>query len=586
MAAKRSKKGALKPKMPKRIFAQASTLSIGNTSLFNTAGMGFDGSVDAFQSDPAVTNRAVCMLSKAGFEVLQVTPYTINIAGSQALYEKTFQTELEIVQREVIKPGGIEDLAEFVECPETDIDGLVNTDRSDLAEVLEGVAIEEPRYFMAGPSPLPPNKEYWHLRVPAGISLGANADRAHRVGITGKGIKVSMVDSGHYRHPFFTQRGYRVAPVVLGPAASDPTKDEHGHGTGESANLFAVAPDAELLPVKINFVNSIGAFNKAVALRPDIITCSWGSSRKNPPLSAADQVLAVAVAAAWNDGIIVVFSAGNGHFGFPGQHPDVISAGGVFRDVDDALRASDYASGFMSNLYPGRLVPDVCGLVGRQPGAAYIMLPVEPGCKIDREGAGGPHPPRDETRQNDGWAAFSGTSAAAPQLAGAAALIKQACGGLRPDQVRSILKRTAVDVKAGNCNPVCSPPSGNPATAGVDRATGHGLVNAQKAVLLAKLHCLVIREPVRGQPPDSGRTRPPHLPRPPEPVRRPEPVSPPIASSNTESWSVDPCGEVDATGETSLEALYRRGMSLTEEDVEAIEQMIIGSEMDDLDGDE
>ena len=79
----------------------------------------------------------------------------------------------------------------------------------------------------------------------------------------------------------------------------------------------------------MSFVNSIGGFNAAVGLGPDIITCSWGSSIRFGPLSAARQALAAAIAAAVAAGIVVVFSAGNGHFGFPGQHPDVISAGGV-----------------------------------------------------------------------------------------------------------------------------------------------------------------------------------------------------------------------------------------------------------------
>ena len=53
---------------------------------------------------------------------------------------------------------------------------------------------------------------YWHLDVPADVSLGCNADRAHRAGITGRGIRVAMVDSGWQPHPFFTDRGYRVEP--------------------------------------------------------------------------------------------------------------------------------------------------------------------------------------------------------------------------------------------------------------------------------------------------------------------------------------------------------------------------------------
>jgi subtilisin family serine protease len=241
--------------------------------------------------------------------------------------------------------------------------------------------------------------------------------------------------------------------------------------------------------VKINFVNSVGAFNAAVALNPDIISCSWGSSVPNPPLSAANQIMASAVANAVSNGITVVFSAGNGQWGFPGQHPDVISAGGVYMREDGTFEATPYASGFASNVYPGRNVPDCCGLVGLPPRAMYIMLPVEPGDEADMDRSGGTHPNGDETAADDGWAAFSGTSAAAPQLAGVCALMKQACHKLEPAIIKQIIMKTSRDVTSGNCNPSTG---GHPATPGVDLATGHGLVDASAATITAWLRCFIV----------------------------------------------------------------------------------------------
>ncbi len=479
--------------IPDIIYAQASPHSLGGVSLFE-GGARIDSTTYAnFNSEPQILNRAALALQEAGFTILQISPQTINIAGPREAYEAAFNTTITAEERDVIKPSG-EDTATFLDSPSADLPGLIGTRGTRFSDLLEGVALEEPRYFMA-PSMFPPLKAYWHLNVPAGISLGCNADKAHRGGITGKGIKIAMVDSGHYKHPFFTGRGYRVAPVTLGPAASFPLKDESGHGTGESANIFAVAPDIDLLPVKINFVNSIGAFNTAVGLGPHIITCSWGSSKLNPPLSAADQALASAIAAAVANKIIVIFSAGNGHFGFPGQHPDVISAGGVFMKPDESLTTSDYSSGFASLIYPGRKVPDLSGLVGMKPKAAYIMLPLEPGDQIDQGNGGGVHPNGDETSKTDGWAAFSGTSAAAPQLAGAAALVKQACPGLTPAQVRNILMKGAKDVTTGVNN------NGNASGPGYDIGTGAGLVDAHKSVMLAKVQCLGPITPIVIQPP-------------------------------------------------------------------------------------
>lgn len=467
--------------LPREIYAQASPTSIGGSSLFDATAPVTADTVEGYRSDQGLTNEAVMRLRDAGFRVLDVSPVTINIAGPPAAYERTFGTTLTTEERPVLKGGRRRDTATFIETDDTAMPGLIETSRSDLADVLEGVAIERPVYPFAANAFAPP-KEYWHLSMPGDVSVGVNADRAHRGRVTGRGVRLVMVDSGWFEHPYFRARGYRADPVVLGPAASKPKADESGHGTGESANAFAVAPDIRFGMVKMSFTNSTGAFNKAVALNPHIISNSWGADIEKGPLSAADKALAAAIAQAVASGIVVVFSAGNGHWGFPGQHPDVISAGGVYLLADGGKRASNYSSGFASKIYAGRDVPDVSGLVGEVPRAAYIMLPVEPGDAIDQDlASSGNHPHGDETKPGDGWAAFSGTSAAAPQVAGACALLKQAAPNLTPRQVRRILKRTATDVKAG------TNAHGNKAKPGFDLATGSGLVNAHRAVLLAKV---------------------------------------------------------------------------------------------------
>jgi Subtilase family len=562
--------------MPKRIFAQVSPRSIGGVSLFDAnAGSQITAeTVPNFFSEESVVNRSVDLLRQAHFEVLQVSPTTINIAGSKTTYEQAFRTQLREEERDVIKPGAMEATATFIESSlPGGLPGLISTQGTAFADVIEGVAIEVPRYYMA--NMFPPPVKYWHLDVPADISLGCNADLAHRTGITGKDVKVAMVDSGHYKHPFFIGRGYRVQSVLLAPGATNPLADESGHGTGESANIFAVAPDIELLPVKMNFANTKAAFDAAVGLNPSIITCSWGSSNRNGPLSAADQALAASIATAVASGIIVIFSAGNGHWGFPGQHPDVISAGGVYMEPDGTMRASDYASGFMSNIYPSRRVPDLSGLVGMRsndpnsPGAMYIMLPIEPNDEIDRGqyngGAnhylspGATPPYGDETANNDGWATFSGTSAAAPQLAGAAALVKQACPRLTPADVKDVLMRSARDVTQGNCSPSTG---ANPAIVGPDTATGNGLVDAQKAVLMAKIRCIRISpigpSPIGPRPPITV-TNPPII-----PITPIIPPRPPISPINPAPQPQGSMAEPAAQG----------GVPLTPEDIQTLENMI------------
>ena len=186
-------------------------------------------------------------------------------------------------------------------------------------------------------------------------------------------------------------------------------------------------------------------------------------------------------------------------------------------------------SGFTSRIYSGRNVPDVSGLVGMRPRAQSIMLPVEPDDNIDRNLSGGNHPNGDETARNDGWAAFSGTSAAAPQIAGICALIKQACKRLSTSQVRSILKRSARDVTVGNSNPSTG---ANPATPGPDLATGHGLADAYRATIIARFRCILRPPVVLPQPPIV--VRPPIIQPTPRPIPHPGPIPPLMEEGVTE----------------------------------------------------
>ncbi|CAC5340377.1 MULTISPECIES: S8 family serine peptidase [Planktothrix] len=471
--------------VPPIVYAEASVNSQGGVSLFRSSELITSENITQFYSRPQQVNLAIQRLKAEGFEVLETGRVTLSIAGSADLYERVFNTQIIAKDKTVIKGGGLESIGTFLDTPDTDIIGFVDTSSSPLSDLIEGIALSEPVYYtdVGRPSESPPNPSYWHL-IPQDIAQELNAVTAHQQGIKGQGINVVMVDSGWYSHPFFARNRYR-GKVILAAGCINPEVDENGHGTGESANLFSVAPEINFTMVKGNFKNSIAAFKKAVSLRPDIVSCSWGSSKQYAPLSAYDIALTANIADAVYQGIIVVFSAGNGHWGFPSQHPDVIAAGGVYLDSDGKLEASNYASGFSSNIYSGRIVPDICGLVGKKPRAAYIILPVPPGSTLDAVFGlpGVKHPDADETLSEDGWAAFSGTSAAAPQLAGICALMKQVNPQLSSQQAKEILQQTAIDVIAGNSN---SATGGHSAKPGFDWATGRGLVNGFEAVKTAQ----------------------------------------------------------------------------------------------------
>ncbi|MEE8591812.1 MAG: S8 family serine peptidase, partial [Spirochaetia bacterium] len=160
-------------------------------------------------------------------------------------------------------------------------------------------------------------------------------------------------------------------------------------------------------------------------------------------------------------GITVCFSAGNGHYGFPGSMPEVISVGGVYVDEKLNYSATQYTSGFESTWFPGRNVPDVSSLCGIPPTADYIILPVQKGATLEKAG---------------GWGAFSGTSAASPMVAGVCALLKEADPDLTPNDIKNILKHTARDITTGkNAH-------SKQAVPGPDLATGFGLVDAERAI--------------------------------------------------------------------------------------------------------
>lgn len=439
--------------------------------------------LDQFKPAAGQGSQTATLLQSLGFKVRNIGTYSISAEGPRNLWEKTFGTKVE-ERRQAISEA-------FPQLGETKywshMAGVPFTIPTALDQLVERAYPQQPPIFFQ--SPIPPRVSYHHLCVPDDVATILRSHPVHKQGVTGKGVLVAMPDTGFYKHPFYAWHGYNYNRT-LSPDAQFIERDEVGHGTAEAANIFASAPDIDFIGVKMGG-NPTLAFKTASDLFPAVMTNSWGYSLCGAtalPNSLKPLELAINEAV-HKRGITVCFSAGNGHQGFPSQMPAVIAVGGVYAhdnlvDDDFDMEASDYASSFDSVIYPGRHVPDVCGLVGMQPGAIYIMLPVEPGDSIDTGLAGSPYPNKDETSPNDGWAVISGTSAASPQVAGVCALLKQAQPGLSPALVKAILRASARDVKKGNSNTVCG--TSLPAGEGHDGATGAGLVDAKVAYELAR----------------------------------------------------------------------------------------------------
>ena len=451
---------------------------------------------------PAETDRerALEYLEQLGFRVTVRGQLSTSVRGPRELFERVFGTELRPVRV-------LQDKTSITQAPSVFYppEGAPWSPEPSLTALIDDAYIQWPHLyfnsrFTPPPSPLPPRVRYHHLRVPGDVTLLINADRIHREGTTGKGVRVAMIDSGFaHSHAYFVEREY-LTTTVLAPGANRADADGNGHGTGESANLLAIAPDVTFFGIKLdNETNpSLGAsllegFQEALRHNPQIISVSLGydlcptdpvtgNRTSNNHLTALPnglKPLEAEIEAAVASGIVVVFSAGNGHVAFPGMMREVISAGGVFVADDGRMFASDYASAFDSKVYPGRHVPDFCGLVGEAAnGAAYIMLPVPPGAELDRL--------QDGTRADEGWGVFSGTSAAAPQLAGVCALLLEKNPGLTPGDIKNVLRASARDVELGTANAASNENRGGmPAGMGIDGATGAGLVDALAAWRLA-----------------------------------------------------------------------------------------------------
>lgn len=432
-------------------------------------------------------------LEQSGFTVLAESPLGFAVSGPPGAYEELTGGTIELRERLLYAEA---DQVRYV--THIDIVGRNQPKSLGVARAksktarIDGILIQRPRIFLGvSPSPIPPPSGRFHLRAPSDIALGLNALQAHREGFLGEGVTVAMPDSGQYRHPYFAAYGYQIKPTITVVPGTNRGKDPVGHGTGESANIFAAAPSATLQAIRVSndrgaLVGAISGFMKAKELRPHIITCSWGGDGPFPPDGSPDEfemAFALEIQNAIEQSIVVVFSAGNSQFSIEPQVPGVLAAGGAFMAQDLSLRASDYASGYASPWFQGVTVPTVCGLVGMRPRAQYLMLPVQPRSEIDvMESQAIPVDPGDGTTANDGWALFSGTSAAAPQIAGVVALILGAKPGLRPAQVTEALTKTATDIVAGRCHPRYN----HPAQVGHDEATGFGLVNALAAVEYAR----------------------------------------------------------------------------------------------------
>ena len=162
--------------LPEKVYSEVSPVSPFGTSLFESKYPITSENIDEFISDKELVHKSIKRLREKGFEVLSTNYITINISASPSLYESVFKTTLVTKERPAMKHLGLESTTTIIDTSDTDIEGYIDTSKSDLNDLLEGGAINRKIYFLS--SYLPPNVPYWNLN-PSNMSVAMNADKAH-----------------------------------------------------------------------------------------------------------------------------------------------------------------------------------------------------------------------------------------------------------------------------------------------------------------------------------------------------------------------------------------------------------------------
>jgi hypothetical protein len=320
---------------------------------------------------------------------------------------------------------------------ETESEGTEYEDAAGADDLLADVISAEPDLYVNVPEmKRPQGTQSQHVILGSDLGRTAVPDQpamdqiraaaALRVA-TGAGVKVAVLDSGaDLAHEMLA--GHLLPGFDFVDGDADPSEETNGldddldgevdegfgHGTFVAGLVLAVAPNAEVMPVRVldtdarGTVSSIAAgVEWAVRNGADVINLSLGMDTRSG-------VLADAINYAIASGVVVVAATGNGSqpaaVSFPASMPGVV-----------AVTATDPATQGPADFANGGPAATVAA-----PGASVV----------------GPYP-------GGRYGTWSGTSFSSALASGGAALVVQARPALVPAQVSARFRATARPAPAG-----------------------------------------------------------------------------------------------------------------------------------------
>lgn len=323
---------------------------------------------------------------------------------------------------------------------------------------------------------LPPNPAYSkHLEL-------TNTAIAHAAGLTGQGVRIGVVDSGVNRnHPALAGRVINNLNYVSSPPNNLAIDDVVGHGTAVSQIMAGkpfgawpggIAPGALIISARIisdkspvddgsGQGNEVSGAIGLKSIHQDLINRgarimnnSWGGlywTNLTATAPIADEYRPFVIG---NDGV-VVFATGNSAFANPSSMAALPSQAGI----GGTRPGADLERGWLAVAALDSDNPTQLAVYSNACGVAMNYCLVAPG-KVAVTGT-------DDSPLSPSYWNWNGTSLAAPQVSGAAALVWQAFPYFNNDLVRQTVLGTAKDLGAP----------------GVDATFGYGLLDVGRAVL-------------------------------------------------------------------------------------------------------